>query len=165
MRNTADRWTGAGDFMGMNYGPMLNAYPDSLGGSLGRAAKLLGDGRVRGAFTSFYVLPSLFHSDLDRGFSVIDYGLEESLASREDLLALRELGIDLKLDFVLNHLSVQSPQFRDLLEKGEASRFRDFFIDWNKFWEGCGEINSQGVLGRRLSISRICSSASPACRC
>ena len=102
-------------------GPMLNAYPDSLGGDLSGAVGFLQSPEVQGAFTSFYILPSLFHSDLDRGFSIIDYGLNEDLASQKDLDSLRALGVDLKLDFVLNHLSVQSPQFQDLLEKGEDS--------------------------------------------
>lgn len=76
--------------------------------------------------------------DFARGFSVIDYDLNEQLADREDLDQLKNMGINLKLDFILNHASAQSPQFRDLVEKGEASAYRDFFIDWNHFWEGHG---------------------------
>lgn len=69
---------------------------------------------------------------------MIDYDLNEQLADREDLDQLKNMGINLKLDFILNHASAQSPQFRDLVEKGEASAYRDFFIDWNHFWEGHG---------------------------
>ena len=69
---------------------------------------------------------------------MIDYDLNELLADREDLDQLKNMGINLKLDFILNHASAQSPQFRDLVEKGEASAYRDFFIDWNHFWEGHG---------------------------
>ena len=94
--------------------------------------------KMQDVFSSFYILPSLYHSDLDRGFSVIDYDLNEQLADREDLDQLKNMGINLKLDFILNHASAQSPQFRDLVEKGEASAYRDFFIDWNHFWEGHG---------------------------
>lgn len=126
--------------------PMLNAYPDSMGGTLGDIAALLKDPRLKGAFGSFYILPSLYHSDLDRGFCVVDYGLEESLATGADLADLRSQGIDLKLDFVLNHASVQSPQFQDLLKNGENSEYRDFFIDWNKFWDGCGEMTDEGYI-------------------
>ena len=101
---------------------------------------------MKGAFSSFYILPSLFNTDLDRGFSVIDYGINGVIATEEDLEALQSMGIDLKLDFILNHLSVQSPQFQDLVEKGDASAYKDFFIDWNKFWEGCGDLDEEGVL-------------------
>ena len=69
---------------------------------------------------------------------MIDYDLNEQLADREDLDQLKNMGINLKLDFILNHASAQSPQFRDLVEKGEASAYRDCFIDWNHFWEGHG---------------------------
>ena len=129
-----------------NIRPMLNVYPDSLGGTLHDVAALLGRDEVRGAFSSLYVLPSLFHSDLDRGFSVIDFELEQSLATEDDLAALRALGVDLKLDFVLNHLSVQSPQFQDLVQNGEQSEYRDFFIDWNEFWAGHGEMTPEGYI-------------------
>lgn len=132
--------------MKINLGPMLNAYPDSLGGTLSDAVAFLQEKEVKGAFSSFYILPSLFNTDLDRGFSVIDYGINGVIAKEEDLEALQSMGIDLKLDFILNHLSVQSPQFQDLVEKGDASAYKDFFIDWNKFWEGCGDLDEEGVL-------------------
>lgn len=127
-------------------GPMLNLYPDSVGGRLSAAAELLELPRLRGAFSSVYVLPSLFHSDLDRGFCVVDYGLNEELALEADLARLRALGLTLKLDIVLNHASVQSPQFQDLLKNGEASEYRDFFIDWNKFWAGRGKMTPEGYI-------------------
>lgn len=129
-----------------DWGAMLNAYPDSAGGRLSSLAAVLGREELRGAFTSLYILPSLYHSDLDRGFCVVDYDLNEDLASKDDLDRLEKLGISLKLDFVLNHASVMSPQFQDLLERGDQSEYRDFFIDWNKFWEGCGEMTSGGYI-------------------
>ena len=127
-------------------GVLLNAYPDSMGGTLSEAVKLLAGPELRGAFSGFYLLPSLFHHDLDRGFSVIDYGLNEQLASESDLTALREQGVSLLLDFVLNHASVRSPQFRDLLEKGEVSPYRDLFLDWNRFWAGHGTMTAEGYI-------------------
>ncbi len=130
----------------MGSGPMLNAYPDSLGGRLSDAVDFLSLPELKDCFQSFYVLPSLFHSDLDRGFSVVDYGLDESTSRREDLEALKALGIDLKLDFVLNHMSVRSPQFRDILANGRDSRYADFFIDWNRFWAGHGRMTSAGYV-------------------
>lgn len=126
--------------------PMLNLYPDSLGGNLGFLDSLLGKEEFKDAFNSLYVLPSIFHSDLDRGFSVIDYNLESSYATEEVLDSIKQKGIYLKLDFVLNHASVQSPQFKDLLEKGQKSEYRDFFINWNDFWEGCGEMTDEGYI-------------------
>lgn len=131
---------------GNELGPMLNAYPDSIGSNLDGVTAMLEREELKNVFTSFYILPSLYHSDLDRGFCVVDYDLNEELTTRKNLDTLRGLGIDLKLDFVLNHASVMSPQFQDLLAKGEKSEYVDFFIDWNKFWEGCGEKTSDGYI-------------------
>jgi sucrose phosphorylase len=127
-----------------NAGPMLNAYPDSIGGRLGDIVAFLGHPQLEGVFESFYILPSLFHTDLDRGFSVIDYGLNRQLATTADLAQLRAQGIDLKLDFILNHASVLSPQFQDIVAHGDQSPYRDFFIDWNRFWAGHGTMTVEG---------------------
>ena len=69
----------------MNNSAMLNAYPDSLGGTLADIVDLLRRPEMQGTFGSFYILPSLFHTDLDRGFSVISYDLNKQFATRQDL--------------------------------------------------------------------------------
>ena len=114
-------------------GPMLNAYPDSIGGTLSDIVSILQQPEFAQAFQAFYILPSIFNTDLDRGFSVIDYELNKCYARQEDLSALRDLDIALKFDLILNHASVLSPQFQDLLKNGEQSRYKDFFINWNDF--------------------------------
>ena len=81
-------------------GPMLNAYPDSMGGTLGDIVSVLSKDAFKDVFQSFYILPSIFNTDLDRGFSVIDYGINEQLGSKEDIEALKALDINLKLDFI-----------------------------------------------------------------
>ena len=135
-------------------GPMLNAYPDSMDGNLAGAVSLLRKPEFQDVFQSFYILPSIFHTDLDRGFSVIDYGLDKLMADRGDLEGLKELGLDLKLDFILNHASVLSEPFQDILKKGEASEYKDFFINWNKFWEGKGEMTEAGYIEPRTEYTR-----------
>ena len=127
-------------------GVMLNAYPDSVGGTLGDIVSVLRRPELEGAFTSFYILPSIFNTDLDRGFSLIDYGLNRLLAGPKELEELKSLNIDLALDFILNHASVLSKEFQDILKKGDESPYRDFFIDWNRFWEGHGEMTPQGYI-------------------
>ena len=130
----------------MNIGPMLNLYPDSLGGTLDDVVDFLKTEEAEGAFSSCYILPSLYHADLDRGFSVIDYSLNKMYASGETLEAIKKLGIELKLDFILNHASVLSKQFQDIIAKGEESEYKDFFINWNEFWKDCGEMTEQGYI-------------------
>ena len=130
----------------MSNGPLLNAYPDSMGGTLDDIVKVLSKDELKDVFESFYILPSIFNTDLDRGFSVIDYGINEELGSREAVDAIKDMGIDLKLDFILNHASVLSKEFQDIIKNGDKSKYRDFFIDWNKFWEGCGEMTAEGYI-------------------
>ncbi|MDR2750600.1 MAG: glycosidase [Clostridiales bacterium] len=127
-------------------GAMLNFYPDSLGGKLSDAVRFLQQPELGDAFSYLYILPSLFNTDLDRGFSVKDYGFNPELAAPEDLDNIKALGLSLKLDFILNHASVLSPQFQDLLENGENSKYADFFINWNKFWENCGKMTDKGYI-------------------
>lgn len=127
-------------------GVMLNAYPDSIGEKLSDTISMLKKPEFKDVFSLYYVLPTFFNSDLDRGFSIIDYNINQDLVSAEDLNVLNELNIKLKFDIVLNHLSVASPQFKDILQHGNQSKFKDFFINWNEFWKGNGIENEEGII-------------------
>ena len=134
------------DTLPFSNGVMLNAYPDSIGRNLSDIVKVLQQPEFKDVFSLFYILPTFFNSDLDRGFSIIDYDINEDLVTKEDIAALKDLQIMLKFDIVLNHLSVASPQFKDLIANGENAVFKDFFIDWNEFWKGNGELNEEGIV-------------------
>jgi len=128
----------------MPEGVMFNAYPDSIGRNLADAVHMLKRPEFKDVFSLFYILPTVFNSDLDRGFSIIDYDLNDELVSREDLEELHKLNVLFKFDMVLNHLSAGSRQFQDLLKNGDASEYRNFFIDWNEFWKSHGEMSPEG---------------------
>ena len=125
-------------------GVIFNAYPDSIGQKLADITRMLKMPEFKDVFSLFYILPTIFNSDLDRGFSIIDYDLNDELVSREDLDQLHELNVMFKFDLVLNHLSVGSPQFQDLLKNGDKSKYKNFFIDWNEFWHSQGEMGPDG---------------------
>ena len=127
-------------------GVMLNAYPDSIGESLVDIVNMLKRPEFADVFSLFYILPTFFNSDLDRGFSVIDYDRNTELVSETDLKDIDALNINLKFDLVLNHLSVGSPQFQDMLKHGDDSPFKDFFVDWNEFWHKHGEMGDDGYV-------------------
>ncbi|MBL3589913.1 MAG: glycosidase [gamma proteobacterium endosymbiont of Lamellibrachia anaximandri] len=127
-------------------GVMLNAYPDSIGQNMTDIVDMLKRPEFKDVFSLFYILPTVFNSDLDRGFSIIDYDLNDDLVAREDLEELHKLNILFKFDLVLNHLSVGSPQFQDLLKHGDKSKYKDFFIDWNEFWRSDGEMGPDGYV-------------------
>lgn len=137
-------------------GVMLNAYPDSIGKVLADTVKMLKSPELKEAFSLFYILPTFFNSDLDRGFSVIDYDLNKELVSESDLRELNRLNLMLKFDLVLNHLSVGSPQFQDMLSNGDHSRYKNFFIDWNEFWGPHGEMGDEGyVIPRKDYLQQL----------
>lgn len=114
---------------------ILNLYPDSIGPNLNSVVDFLKKDELKDTFTSVYLLPSVFTTDLDRGFSVQSYDLEPSLATKNDLEEIKRLNLDLALDLVLNHCSVLCPQFQDILFNGKKSEYYDFFIDWDEFWK------------------------------
>ncbi len=132
--------------MRISNGVMLNAYPDSIGSNLTDIVDMLKMPVFKDTFSLFYVLPTFFNSDLDRGFSIIDYNINQELVTTQDITALKALNIQLKFDIVLNHLSVASPQFKDLIQNGQASKYKDFFINWNEFWRGHGTKNEEGIM-------------------
>ena len=132
--------------IGMPKGVMFNAYPDSIGRHLSDTLAMLRRPEFDGAFSLFYILPTFFNSDLDRGFSVIDYDINTELVSQRDLIHMTAMGLGLKFDLVLNHLSVGSPQFQHMLEHGDTSPYKDFFIDWNEFWATQGEMGPEGYI-------------------
>ena len=127
-------------------GVIFNAYPDSIGENLSDLVSVLEEYHLKDFIETFYILPSVFNTDLDRGFSVIDYQLNQDLVSSQDMERLKEMGIDLKLDFILNHASVLSKEFQDVLKKGKDSEYIDFFINWNTFWEGYGQMGPDGYI-------------------
>ncbi len=127
-------------------GVMFNAYPDSIGQNMADTVRMLKRPEFKDVFSLFYILPTIFNSDLDRGFSIIDYNLNDNLVSQGDLEALHKLNIMFKFDLVLNHLSVGSPQFQDLLKHGDESKYKNFFIDWNEFWHSYGKMGPDGYV-------------------
>ena len=76
-----------------NYGPMLYAYPDSMGNHLSGTVEILNMQEFKGIFQSFYILPSMYQNDLDRGFCVVRYDLDERVATEKDLSDLRSMNI------------------------------------------------------------------------
>jgi sucrose phosphorylase len=52
-------------------GVMLNAYPDSIGLKLNDTINMLQRPEFKDAFSLFYVIPTFFNSDLDRGLLIM----------------------------------------------------------------------------------------------
>lgn len=112
--------------------PQLLTYPDSLGGTLPALADLL-DGPLAGLFQGVHVLPP-FPSSADRGFAPVTYAeIDPRFGRWQDLERIAQQH-DLMLDVMINHLSRQSPEFRDFQRRGRASPHADLFITLDKVW-------------------------------
>jgi sucrose 6(F)-phosphate phosphorylase len=112
--------------------PQLLTYPDSLGGGLRVLAQLL-EGPLSGFFRGVHILPP-FPSSADRGFAPITYqDIDPRFGTWEDI---ERIGArhDVLLDLMINHISRQSPEFRDFQRFGRRSRYADLFITLDKVW-------------------------------
>src|SRR5581483_2638608 len=101
----------------------LIAYVDRLAGDLKGLQNLL-NGPMAGLFGGVHLLP-FFHpiDGADAGFDPVDH--TEVDARLGDWSDVRDLGrkVELVADLIVNHVSSDSPQFKDLSDKGASSRF------------------------------------------
>lgn len=113
---------------------MLITYADSLGENLQDLEHVLTqyfDKAVGGV----HILP-FFPSSADRGFAPMRYDIvDPKFGSWDDVRRIGERRY-LMFDFMINHISRQSPYFQDFLEKKDDSEFADFFIRYKDFWPG-----------------------------
>jgi sucrose phosphorylase len=106
----------------------LIAYADRFGGSLRGLRELL-DGPLAGAFGGVHVLPFFEPYDgSDAGFDPVDHRrVDARLGSWADVAALGE-GRDTVVDLIVNHVSADSREFRDVMEQGDASPYAGMFL-------------------------------------
>lgn len=94
---------------------MLITYADSLGGNLKEMEKIL-QKNYQKAISSIHILP-FFPSSADRGFAPLCYErVDEKFGDFTDLERLGK-NYDLMYDFMVNHISAQSPYYQDFKEK------------------------------------------------
>ncbi|MFY9901441.1 MAG: sucrose phosphorylase [Trichococcus sp.] len=111
---------------------MLITYPDSLGNNLKDLEHVL-DTHLKGVVGGVHILP-FFPSSGDRGFSPMDYTkVDERFGGWDDIKRISEK-FYMMYEFMLNHISAQSPYYLDFLEKKEASPYKDYFIRYNDYW-------------------------------
>ena len=107
----------------------LITYVDRLsGGGFAALAALLRE-PLRGLFGAVHVLPFFDPIDgADAGFDPRDHlRVDPRLGDWSDVAALGA-GIDLMADLIVNHISRDSPQFRDFAQHGSASPFAGLFL-------------------------------------
>ncbi len=108
----------------------LITYVDRLSTDLKGLQQLL-NGPLSGLFGGVHLLPFFNPIDgADAGFDPIDHtAVDERLGDWADVCKLGKK-FDLVADLIVNHISSDSPQFRDFSEKGDASRFAGLFLTY-----------------------------------
>lgn len=84
-------------------------------------------------FNCLYLNP-IFRAGEYHKYDIVDYfHIDPCMGTDEDFLqltqAVHERGMHIIIDGVFNHCSWYFPQFSDVVEKGEASVYRDWFYD------------------------------------
>jgi sucrose phosphorylase len=125
----------------------LIAYADRLGtqGIAGVAALLAGP--LRGLFGGIHLLPFFLPIDgADAGFDPIDHTrVDSKIGGWSDVRALAEQ-VEVMADVIVNHMSIDSPQFRDYSQWGDASRFNGLFLTFDSvFPAGASQSDLQAI--------------------
>ncbi|TDM08712.1 MAG: hypothetical protein C4K60_04740 [Ideonella sp. MAG2] len=107
----------------------LISYVDRLSGGGMRELKALLDGPLQGLFGGAHLLPFFYPIDgADAGFDPIDHTqVDPRLGDWSDVRALSQ-SVEIMGDVIVNHVSSQSPQFKDYEAKGAASAYAGLFL-------------------------------------
>ena len=90
---------------------------------------------LKDVVSGVHVLP-FYPSSADRGYAPLTYKeVDSQYGGWPDIEAIAQNG-DLCVDFMVNHMSAQSPEFKDFVEKHDKSDYKDLFIKWYEFWGG-----------------------------
>ena len=110
----------------------LITYVDRLAGNLIRLRELT-EGALSGLFGGVHLLPFFTPIDgADAGFDPVDHTqVDPRLGDWDDLRALGQ-NVELVADLIVNHISSDSPQFKDFSELGSASRFAGMFLTYDR---------------------------------
>ncbi len=121
---------------------MLITYADSLGANLQELNEVL-DKHLQGVVGGVHLLP-FYPSSGDRGFAPMDYTqVEPAFGDWTEVEAMSQK-FYMMYDFMINHISRQSPYVQDFLERKDASPYADLFIRYKDFWPG-GEPTQEDV--------------------
>ncbi|MFB3777615.1 MAG: sucrose phosphorylase [Bryobacteraceae bacterium] len=119
----------------------LITYVDRLSGGGFRELKALLGGPLAGVFGGVHALP-FFHpiDGADAGFDPIDHTVVDArLGTWEDVRSLSG-SVEVVADLIVNHISLQSPQFLDFSRRGGDSPYAGMFISYDRvFPDGARE--------------------------
>lgn len=111
----------------------LITYVDRLSGGGFQALRTLIETDLKGIVGGVHALPFFDPIDgADAGFDPSDHTVvDPRLGTWSDVLDL-SASVEVMADMIVNHVSADSPAFRDFLEKGDQSEYADMFLTFDK---------------------------------
>jgi sucrose phosphorylase len=125
----------------------LITYVDRLTAGGFADLKTLIDGPLKGVIGGVHPLPFFDPIDgADAGFDPVDHTLvDPRLGDWSNVKALSG-SVDIMADMIVNHVSADSPSFKDFLAKGDKSDFADMFMTFGKvFPNGATEADLNAI--------------------
>jgi sucrose phosphorylase len=115
----------------------LITYVDRLSGGTIRDLQALLEGPLRGVFGGVHLLPFFDPIDgADAGFDPADHtAVDARLGSWNDIGRLAAT-TEVMADVIVNHVSADSPQFRDFVARGAASEYAGMFLTLETVFPG-----------------------------
>jgi sucrose phosphorylase len=134
-------------------GVHLITYVDRLGGTMAGLRDVL-DGPLAGVFQGVHLLPFFTPFDgADAGFDPTDHTtVDPRLGTWEDV---RGLGADraVMVDMIVNHVSADSPEFRDVVARGSDSPHMGMFLTMSDVYpDGADEQELIGIYRPRPGL-------------
>ncbi len=134
-------------------GVQLITYADRLGGTMAGLKDVL-DGPLAGLFTGVHILPFFTPYDgADAGFDPVDHTeVDPRLGTWDDV---RAIGADhtLMVDMIVNHVSADSPEFRDVVARGAESPHMGLFLTMSDVYpQGADEAELVGIYRPRPGL-------------
>ena len=106
----------------------LITYADRLGGDLPGLKSLLRN-EFEGLFAGVHILPFFDPIDgADAGFDPVDHTTVDARIGDWGDIAGIAADHSVMADLIVNHVSADSPQFKDVLRRGTASRYWNLFL-------------------------------------
>jgi sucrose phosphorylase len=107
----------------------LITYVDRLPNGKISDLKSLFKNEFKDIFGGIHLLPFFYPIDgEDAGFDPIDHTMVDPRLGTWNEIKSLGLEFDIMADLIVNHVSAQSEQFKDYLEKGESSEFAELFL-------------------------------------
>lgn len=119
--------------MSLRNAVQLICYPNRMGNNLKDLHHVM-DKHFRDCIGGVHILP-FFPSNADGGFSPLTHKeVEPEYGCWADIEAIAA-DYDICCDVTINHISDESEEFKDYIEKREASPYAPLFVDVDKFGE------------------------------